>query len=439
MRAPGLPPRCDVEEKCCAPRLPTLGSRYSRDGDFSRPCSGVAKTNPYTSRQAAALAFDEEQTDNYARSPASTRSRERSAARAGRLPFDEEEDESRVPLAGALPRVRRRAPVTQAAQGSRLWRFLLRTRIGLALSALALMALVVAGVLAYRQAVSFLEHDSHFRIDASSSIQIVGAGTQGGGELSASELLGVFGGDMGRNIFFVPLARRQAELEQVPWVAHAAVMRLLPNQLRVSLVERTPIAFVRLGSTIALVDADGVILHLSPAALASRHYSFPVVTGINPGDPPASRATRMHLYQRFVSELDASGQPVSSDLSEVDLADPEDVKAVVPAQGSDILLHFGDSDFLTRYRSYQAHLPEWRQQYPHLSAIDLRYDRQVVLKMADGAESEASSVDHGNSLTAVPGPEKPALAAHHHPIVAHPASSAHRPAGHGTAHGWRPL
>jgi cell division protein FtsQ len=204
-------------------------------------------------------------------------------------------------------------------------------------------------------------------------------------------------------------------------------MRLLPDHLSVAVVERTPVAFVRLGSSIGLVDADGVLLSLPPAVLAARHYSFPVVTGLAPADRPDARAGRMQLYQRFVRELDSGGQNVSNQLSEVDLSDPEDVRVIVPAQGNDLLLHFGDSEFLTRYHSYQAHLSEWRQQYPHLSSIDLRYDRQVVLKMADGAESEAGSVPVGNSLTAAPAP------------AVRPAThSVHHPAGHGKAHGWRP-
>ena len=96
----------------------------------------------------------------------------------------------------------------------------------------------------------------------------------------------------------------------------------------------------------------------------------------------------MQLFARFSAALDAGGTRITPQLSEVDLSDLDDVRAVVPAQGSDILLHFGNSDFLERYHSYQEHLPEWRQQYPDLSAVDLRYDRQVVLKMADAARAD---------------------------------------------------
>jgi cell division protein FtsQ len=123
--------------------------------------------------------------------------------------------------------------------------------------------------------------------------------------------------------------------------------------------------------------------------MVARHFSFPVVAGINPNDPLSLRGPRMRIYQKFIADLDSSGEKISSDLSEVDLSDPEDVRATLPAGATDMLLHFGDDKFLTRYRTYQAHLAEWRQQYPHLASVDLRYDTQVVLKMADGQPVDA--------------------------------------------------
>ena len=66
----------------------------------------------------------------------------------------------------------------------------------------------------------------------------------------------------------------------------------------------------------------------------------------------------------------------------------------MPEQGADILAHFGEDHFLERYERYQAHIAEWRQQYPHLAAVDLRYDNQVVLEMASGKETaETASGD----------------------------------------------
>jgi cell division protein FtsQ len=121
--------------------------------------------------------------------------------------------------------------------------------------------------------------------------------------------------------------------------------------------------------------------------MAQHHYSFPVVTGLDPQDPPASRKARMASYQRLLSELDSNGQHLSEQISEIDLTDSEDARVLMPEQGTDILAHFGADHFLERYQRYKAHIAEWRQQYPNLAAVDLRYEQQVVLEMAHGASA----------------------------------------------------
>jgi cell division protein FtsQ len=229
---------------------------------------------------------------------------------------------------------------------------------------------------------SFLERDSRFRIAGTSNIQAAGLA-----EVSRAEMLPVFGEDVGRNIFFVPLRERRKQLEQIPWVERATVMRLLPDQIRVTVVERKPVAFVRQGSQIGLVDGSGVLLTMPASMMSHHHYSFPVVTGIDGRDPIASRKNRMATYVRLVGELDANGQHLSDQLSEIDLTDPEDARVMMPEQGGDILAHFGEDHFLERYHRYKTHIAEWRQQYPKLAEVDLRYDQQVVLQMTGGASA----------------------------------------------------
>jgi cell division protein FtsQ len=130
-----------------------------------------------------------------------------------------------------------------------------------------------------------------------------------------------------------------------------------------------------------MVDATGVLLDMPPDAAGDPHYSFPVLTGLSVNDPLSTRAARMAIYERFMQEL---GPASSSSISEVDVSNPEDLKAVVSGGGSDILVHFGDEEFLHRYQEFEQHLPEWKQQYPRLAAADMRYERQVVLEMQPG-------------------------------------------------------
>ncbi len=95
----------------------------------------------------------------------------------------------------------------------------------------------------------------------------------------------------------------------------------------------------------------------------------------------------MALYMRLMAELDAGGKHNSEQISEIDLTDPEDARVLMPEQGGDILAHFGEDHFLERYQRYKAHIAEWRQQYPQLASVDLRYENQVVLDMASGKQA----------------------------------------------------
>lgn len=288
-------------------------------------------------------------------------------------------------------RARRRVPVRRGLLPP--WA---KTRWGKAALAAGVLALLGTGVTIVLATRSFLDHDPRFRIDSADSIQ-----TMGNSQLSRYDLLSVFGSDIGRNLFFVPLAERRAELERFPWVERATVIRVLPNQLRVAVTERTPIAFVEMHGRIELADAAGVILDMTPQEMAAKHYSFPVVTGIDPADPLSVRGARMQIYQRFVDDLDAGGQHISAQLSEVNLSDPEDVRATVTSSGSAIELQFGQQDFLARWNNYSAHIAQWRQQYPKLAAVDLRYDHEVVLKMAQDVAAQADA----NEVAAIPARE----------------------------------
>ena len=257
----------------------------------------------------------------------------------------------------------------------------------------ATLMVIGSAAAAWIMAKRYIERDSRFLIRGVDSIQSAGLS-----QVSRDEMLPVFGEDIGKNIFFVNLGERRKQLEQIPWVEHATVMRLLPDQIRVNVVERTPIAFVRQGQQIGLVDADGILLTMPAAMMTQHHFSFPVVTGIDGGDPQPSRHARMAVYQQLIHDLDAGGQHLSEQISEIDLTDPEDARVLMPEQGGDILAHFGDEQFLARYQRYKAHIAEWRQQYPHLAAVDLRYDQQVVLEMKPGADTGTPAAS-GQSVT----------------------------------------
>lgn len=248
-----------------------------------------------------------------------------------------------------------------------------------------LLVLGVAAV-AVAEVRHFMTHDPRFVLASSSAIQL-----EGNHHLTREQAMSVFGADIERNIFRMPLSQRKADLERLPWVEHATVMRLLPNRIRVNVTERTPVAFVRQGTTIGLVDASGVLLDMPMDAAGDPHYSFPVLTGLNPGDPQSTRKARMDVYRAFMQALREGGQDTAESLSEVDVSDPEDVKAIVAMDGMDVLVHFGGENFLERYQQFAQHMPEWKQQYPKLVAADMRYENQIVLDTGAGAAPAAAN------------------------------------------------
>jgi len=281
-------------------------------------------------------------------------------------------------------------------------------RIVLGFAAFSLLAAVVVAFAGVR---SYLMHDARFLLASSDDIQITGAD-----HLTREQILSVFGSDLERNIFRVSLGERQADLERLPWVAHATVMRLLPDVLRVQITERTPVAFVRQGSQIGLVDASGVLLDMPADAAGDPHYSFPVLTGLPADEATPERSAKMEVYEQFLHELDGSGQRLTDSVSEVDVADPEDVKALITSGSSDILVHFGQEKFLQRYQEFEQHLQEWKQQYPKLASADMRYDGQIVLEMqGDGKPVAAGAVEKAS--LAIPAPVIPKPVAEPKPVA----------------------
>src|ERR1700722_20114147 len=192
------------------------------------------------------------------------------------------------------------------------------------------------------------EHSWRFRIDSSDDIEL--AGLQ---NVTRFQIMEVMGGDIGRNIFFVPLSVRKQALENIPWVESASVMRFVPNRLRIEIHERTPVAFARIGSHISLIDAGGTLMELAPGG--KHKYSFPVIAGMNAGEPLSTRAARMKNYNSLVRDLDASGARYSQELSEVDISDPEDVKVIAADSNGYVLVHLGSGSYLQRYKTYVTH------------------------------------------------------------------------------------
>jgi len=190
-----------------------------------------------------------------------------------------------------------------------------------------------------------------------------------------------FSADMGRSVVRVPLTERREAVETLPWVEQAHVQRVMPNQVRVEITERTPVAFLRTGSDLSLVDAQGIILERP----VDGEFKFPVVSGIGEATPRATREQHMNLYTQFMKEIERVQPGADDHVSEADITDVSDLRATLTGVGtasgsaSPILVHFGDSDFGNRYHLLAENIDQWRASAGSVDSVDLRFARQVVV------------------------------------------------------------
>src|ERR1700688_3332121 len=187
-----------------------------------------------------------------------------------------------------------------------------------------------------------------------------------------------FSADMGRSVVRVPLTERREALESLPWVEQAHVQRVLPNRIRVEIAERTPVAFLRTGSDLSLVDAQGVILDRP----IDGEFKFSVVSGIAEATPRATREQHMNLYMQFMKEIERINPGADDHVSEADISDASDLRATLTGVGtasgsaSPILVHFGDSDFGSRYHLLADSIDQWRASAGSVDSGDLGFARR---------------------------------------------------------------
>jgi len=198
--------------------------------------------------------------------------------------------------------------------------------------------------------------------------------------VSREAVLQQFARDRGLGVLRVPLDARRTALEEISWIESASVQRVLPNRIRVELTERTPIAFLRNGTELALIDSHGVILDRP----RGEDLQFPIVTGLSEGMPRQERGKRMQTYQEFMNDIDLVRSGSSDRVSEVDLANPKDLRAVMTgiASASDpqaLTIHFGTGDFTGKYRMVVENFAQWQASNGRVHSIDLQYAKQVVL------------------------------------------------------------
>jgi len=257
--------------------------------------------------------------------------------------------------------------------GRKAWKTYLRVTFGVGVG--------IAGVCVAYACGHFLFASPQMALIHSSQVELAG-----NHYVSRGSVLAIFRSDQGRSVLRIPLTERRHQLEAIPWVAQAIVRRALPNNIEVEITERVPIAFLRQGSDLALADIHGVILERPLKA----NFHFPVVTGIREEMTPDERERRMQLFAGFAQQVESTRAGAMDQVSEVDVSDASDLRATIAVLNgenasssaqtdSPVLVHFGDRDFETKYRTLLDDFGQWRAKTGRIESVDLRFNGEAVV------------------------------------------------------------
>ncbi|MGA8182744.1 MAG: FtsQ-type POTRA domain-containing protein [Terriglobia bacterium] len=225
---------------------------------------------------------------------------------------------------------------------------------------------------------AYLLHSPRFQVTSPADVTLVGNHYVSRDEVLAALGIQPGGSGKGSNIFSSSLDQREKQVEAIPWVRSATVVRSYPHGLVVYVTERVPVAFVDVGSRVKMVDRRGVLLD-SPE---KGHFDFPIVKGLDFQGNPADRAVRLDLYQEFMQETSQKMMNSGWVVSEVDLSDESNLKALLVQGGQTLLVYFGNAGFLARFENLMTVLPQLRKTNARIDSVDLRFRNQVVVNPA---------------------------------------------------------
>ena len=187
------------------------------------------------------------------------------------------------------------------------------------------------------------------------------------GVIAPDQLRRWAGVQVGQNLLALDLARVKRDLEMVSMVRSVAVERVLPHTLRLRVMEREPLAEVRMlqlraGGTAQMgvlqLDADGFVMsQVDPRQRATpateTNDILPLLTGINPSELLPGRRVESQQARsalQLISAFERSPMSGLVDLQTIDVSAPQ-ILQVTTSQQSHITFSVQDlNQQLRRWR-----------------------------------------------------------------------------------------
>ncbi|MGH9753112.1 MAG: cell division protein FtsQ/DivIB, partial [Blastocatellia bacterium] len=164
--------------------------------------------------------------------------------------------------------------------------------------------------------------------------------------LDAKEVEEIVRSTVLRGVLKADLEQVREKLKENLLIREAEVARLLPDRLRVIIVERRPVALARRGNLVVCVDDDGVMF--GDRTLHWRGGDAPLLNGLAEDGEDAKKKNRhwITLYKKLIAELDQTEPPLSSHVDEIFFDEDDGVRLMLTEKRGGVLV--GTEDFRTR-------------------------------------------------------------------------------------------
>ncbi|MDF1535827.1 MAG: FtsQ-type POTRA domain-containing protein [bacterium] len=212
------------------------------------------------------------------------------------------------------------------------------------------------------------------------SLSVKNITIEGCRKMSPESILTLSGVNRGEPLLKVDLAEVRARVLRHPAVRDATVVRELPDTLRISVQERSPVAAL-MGYDYSLVDAEGVVVERVPVYPGG----YPLITGSAGSAQPGRKAAETLPALEVLGRLTASGLVGADRISE--LMTGEDTVRV-SLMGSGTVLVFSKKNIQAQVGRL-ARLVEAGAFDPRSAGYDLRFEGRVI-GMAEKKEHAGS-------------------------------------------------
>lgn len=177
-----------------------------------------------------------------------------------------------------MPKVKGRKPATAKREPGRLQALVERYTLAGVAGAIVILVTGVAvmwaggyvGVLAERI------DNSVRRAAAGAGLEVRRLTLMGRKETAAEDIRAAIGPALGDSILHFDLDDARRRIENLGWVKSAAVSRLLPDTIHVSVRERTPAAVWQISGQLHLIDEGGAVIR---SIKADEYSALPLVVG----------------------------------------------------------------------------------------------------------------------------------------------------------------